>query len=90
MISSKFPPYYIMFRQDIILPVDNLLRFRRIYAGEELYKIIIEQQHKLFVQATSRICRDEMKRNQKKSVRDPMFYKAHETKEDKPEIEILL
>lgn len=79
-----------MFRRDIIFPVDNLLWLSRIYVSEELYKIIIEQQHKLFVQARSRICRDEMKRNQKESVGDPMFYKAHETKEDKPEIETLL
>ena len=47
--SSKFSPYFLLYNRDVVLPLDNLLRSRRKYQGEETYKIVLEHQHKTFM-----------------------------------------
>ena len=47
--SSKFSPFYLLYNRDVVLPVDNLLKPRRKYHGEELHKITLQEQHKAFV-----------------------------------------
>ncbi|CAC5412556.1 unnamed protein product [Mytilus coruscus] len=47
--STKFSPFYLLYNRDPVLPVDNLLKPRRKYAGESPHQILLEQQHKSFV-----------------------------------------
>lgn len=55
--SNKFSPYYTLFGQNVVIPIDNLLRPRK-YVKEEHHKIIIEQQYKVFVQDRNGIYQD--------------------------------
>lgn len=55
--SSKFSSYYMIFRQDVILPVNNLLKSSRKYVGEEFHKIL-NRNIRFFVQTRSRIQRN--------------------------------
>ena len=47
--STKFSPFYLLSNCDPVLPIDNTLKPRRRYQGEEPQKIGLEQQHKSFV-----------------------------------------
>ena len=47
--SSKFSPFFLLYNRDVVLPVDNLLKPRRKYQGEDIHKIALEQQHKAFM-----------------------------------------
>jgi len=84
--TTKFSPYYMLFGRDVVLPVDNLLKPRRKYMGEDHHRLIIEQQHKTFVKARRRIRRAQKKRNEainkdrrkiELGVGDPVYYRAH-------------
>ena len=83
--TTKFSPYYMLFGHDVVLPVDNLLKPRRKYMGED-HRLIIEQQHKTFVRARDRIRRAQKKRNHainksrrkvELDVGDPVYNWAH-------------
>lgn len=74
--------FTLIISRDVVLPLDNLLKPRRIYVGKESPKILIEHQHKIFLQPREYA---ELKRNQKVNrktkevkltVGDPVFYKA--------------
>ena len=52
--TTKFSPYYLVYGWDVVLLIDNLLRPRRKYLGEDHHKIILEQQHKIFTQVRRR------------------------------------
>ena len=43
--SSKYSPFYLLYNRDVVLPVDNLLKPRRKYQGDEMHKIILQEQH---------------------------------------------
>ena len=47
--STKFSPFYLLYNCNPVLPIDNILKPRRRYLGEEPHKIGLEQQHKSFV-----------------------------------------
>ena len=47
--SSKFSPYFLLYNRDVVLPVDNILKPRRKYLGEESHQIALQEQHKSFV-----------------------------------------
>ena len=47
--STKFSPFYLLYNHDPILPVDNILKLRYRYHGEEPHKIGLQDQHKSFV-----------------------------------------
>ena len=44
--SSKFSPFYLLYNRDLVLPVDNILRPRRKYLGEDYHEIALQEQHK--------------------------------------------
>ena len=46
--STKFSPFHLLYNRDPVLTIDNILKPRRKYADEELYKIALQQQHKSF------------------------------------------
>ena len=47
--SSKFSPSYLLYNRDVVLPVDNILKPRRKYVGEDYHQIALQEQHKAFV-----------------------------------------
>ena len=47
--SSKYSPFNLLYNRDVVLPVDNLLKPRRMYPGEEEHKITLQEQHKAFL-----------------------------------------
>ena len=83
LAAVRFSPYYMLFARYVVLPVDNLLKPRWKYMGEEHHRLIIEQQHKTFVRARDRIRRAQKKRNYainkdrrkvELDVGDPVYY----------------
>ena len=87
--SSKFSPFFLLYNRDVVLPIDNILKPRRKYTGEDLHKIALEQQHKSFV-----LVHKHLKRARKKQAKyadrkakdiqfevgDPVYYKVHNKK----------
>ena len=85
--SSKFLPFFLMYNRDVVLPIDNILKPRRKYVGEEQRKIALQQQHKLFT-----LVHNHMKRAKKRQAKytdrgskpvdlqvgDPVYYKRHQ------------
>lgn len=61
--TSRFSVYHMLFGDDVVLAIDNLLKSRRKYMGEDHHRLIIEQQAKLFNRAKERIKRTQKKRN---------------------------
>ena len=59
--TTKFSPYYMLFGHDVVLLVDNLLRPRRKYVGEDHHRLVIKQ-HTIFAQAQRRIKRTQKRR----------------------------
>lgn len=53
-LLTSLCPYSMLFRRDVVLPVDNLLKPRKKYTKENQHRLIIEQQDKLFTQAWKR------------------------------------
>ena len=47
--STKFSPFYLLYNCDPVLPIDNILKPRRRYLGEEPHKVVLELQYKSFV-----------------------------------------
>ena len=43
--TTKFSPYYMLFGGEVVLPVDNQLRPRKKYVGEDPHRLVIEQQN---------------------------------------------
>ena len=82
--SSKYSPFYLLYNRDVVLPVDNLLKPRRKYQGDEMHKIILQEQHKAFVTV-----RNNLKKAKKRQARyadknakvidfeigDPVYYR---------------
>ena len=62
--SSKFSPFFLMYNRDVVLPIDNILKPRRKYVGEEQHKIALQQQHKLFT-----LVHNHMKRAKKRQAK---------------------
>ena len=82
--SSSFSPFYLLYNHDPVLPIDNILKPRRKYMGEEPHQIALEEQHKAFVRV-HRIMKQSKKRQAKYANRnavdidlkvgDPVYYK---------------
>ena len=47
--TTKFPPYYLFYNRDVILPLDDILRRRRIYYGDEHHEIALQAMHCTFI-----------------------------------------
>ena len=71
--TTMFSPYYLVYGRDVVLPLDNLLRPRSKYLGEDHHRIILEQQHKIFTQAR-RIRRAQKRRNDRIVTRHKNIY----------------
>ena len=87
--SSKFSPFYLLYNRDVVLPIDNLLKPRRKYQGEETHKIALQEQHKSFVTVRNNL--KKAKKRQAKyankntkvvefEVGDPVYYKNNQRK----------
>ena len=46
--STRFSPFFLLYHRDVVLPIDNLLKPRRKYHGEDLHQIPLQRQHKVF------------------------------------------
>ncbi len=46
--TTKFSPFLLLYNRDVVLPIDNLMKPRRKYQGEDLHQIILQEQHKAF------------------------------------------
>ena len=46
--TTKFSPYYLLYNRDVILTLDNILRPRRIYHGDEYHQIALQEMHRSF------------------------------------------
>lgn len=44
--SAGYTPFYLLYTRDVVLSIDNILKPRRRYLGEDPHKIALEQQHK--------------------------------------------
>ena len=46
--TTIFSPYYLLYNRDVILSLDNILRPRRIYVGDEYPQIALQELHRSF------------------------------------------
>jgi hypothetical protein len=87
--SSKFSPFYLLYNRDVVLPVDNLLKPRTRYHGEDLHKIALQEQHRCFLLVRRHIkhARDKQNKYANKNrkevlfeVNDPVYFKNNQMK----------
>ncbi|CAG2188365.1 unnamed protein product [Mytilus edulis] len=71
---------------EFVLPIDNLLKPRRKYVGEDPHKILLEQQHKSFILVHRNLkkSKEKQKQNADKNrqeinleIGDPVYFKNH-------------
>ena len=43
--STKFSPFYLLYNHDPLLPIDNILKPRHGYYGEEPHRVGLQQKH---------------------------------------------
>ena len=87
--SSKYSPLYLLYNRDVELQVDNLLKPRRKYHGEEEYKIALQEQHKAFLTVRNNLRKGKQRQARyadRKTkavdfkVGDPVYYKNNKRK----------
>jgi hypothetical protein len=84
--TNSLPFSYYIIEMDAVLPIDNLLKPRRRYAGDDLHKIALQQQHKSFLLVHKRLRKekkrqakyaDQKSKDQQFQIGDPVYYKNH-------------
>ena len=59
--TTEYTPYYLLYGRDVVLPIDNLLKPRRKYQGEDMHLITLQEQHKAFMLVHGRLRRQQRK-----------------------------
>ena len=62
--SSKFSPFFLLYKRDGVVPVDNKMKPRRKYLSEDYHQVALPEQHKAFVSV-----RDQSKKAKKRQAR---------------------
>ena len=87
--STKRSPFYLLYKREVVVPIDNLLKPRPKYQGEETHKIALEQQHRAFLlvhqnRRKAMKKRNEVINNKAKNVTlkvgDPVYHRNHTRK----------
>ncbi|VDI83414.1 Hypothetical predicted protein [Mytilus galloprovincialis] len=86
MNQQNFLHFFFCTIRDPVLPIDNLLKPRRKYVGEDPHKILLEQQHKSFILVHRNLkkSKEKQKQNADKNrqeinleIGDPVYFKNH-------------
>lgn len=87
--TTRFSPFFLLYNRDVVLPLDNILKPRRKYLGEEAHQIALENQHKTFTLVQKRMTKAKKRQNKYANknrkatvfkVGDPVYYKFHQRK----------
>lgn len=62
-VSTKFSPYYLLYNRDVVLSLDNILKPRCLYSGDEYQNIALKGQHRTFT-----LFRNNLKRARKRQI----------------------
>lgn len=85
--SAGYTTFYLLYTRHVVLPIDNILKSRHRYLGEDPHKIALEQQHRAFTMV-HRILRRSKRRQARYANRravgvdlkvgDPVYYKNNQ------------
>ena len=69
--ATNQSPFFLLYNRDVVLPLDNILKPRVKYQGEDMHQISLEIQHESFM---------EVHRNLKKAQKTQAFYTDRKAK----------
>jgi hypothetical protein len=84
--STKFSPFFVLYKRDTILSIGSILSVREPYTGEDSHKLALEKMHESFMLVHKNIkasrkrtakYHDLNAQNIEFKVGDPVFLKQH-------------